>query len=160
MNGRNSYSKTDQAATFMRTKEDHMKNGQLKPCYNVQFSTSNQVVVNYTIGQTTADTSLYISHLEDYAAHYGCMPTTVVADAGYGSEENYSFLSSQQEEIAAYVKYSYFHKEQKKKYKLDPSKKENLHYNAEQDCYYCPMGQKWRKFTKALKRRVQVLYNI
>ncbi len=61
------------------------------------------------------------------------------------SEENYNFLSSQHEAIAAYVKYSYFHKEQKKNYKLDPSKKENLHYNAEQDCYYCPMGQKMEK---------------
>jgi transposase len=143
--GRNSYSKTDQDATFMRTKEDHMKNGQLKPCYNVQFSTSNQIVVNYTIGQTTADTTLYIPHLEDYANQYGFMPETVVADAGYGSEENYTYLSEQEQEINAYVKYSYFHKEQTKKYKLDPSKKENLYYNALQDCYYCPMGQKMEK---------------
>ena len=71
LEGRNSYSKTAHDATFMRTKDDHMKNGQLKPCYNVQFSTSNQVLVNYTLGQTTADTSLYIAHLEDYASSYG-----------------------------------------------------------------------------------------
>src|SRR5665647_3399589 len=45
---RNSYSKTDTGATFMRMKEDHMKNGQLKPGYNVQISTSNQFIVNYT----------------------------------------------------------------------------------------------------------------
>ena len=51
LEGRNSYSKTAHDATFMRTKDDHMKNGQLKPCYNVQFSTSNQVLVNYTLGQ-------------------------------------------------------------------------------------------------------------
>lgn len=57
--GRNNYSKTDTDATFMRTKDDHMKNGQLKPCYNVQFSTSNQVVVSYTVGQTSTDTTLY-----------------------------------------------------------------------------------------------------
>src|SRR5690606_8129805 len=46
--GRNSYSKTDQDATFMRMKEDHMKNGQLKPAYNLQLSTSGQFVVNYS----------------------------------------------------------------------------------------------------------------
>lgn len=138
--GRNNYSKTDTDATFMRTKDDHMKNGQLKPCYNVQFSTSNQVVVSYTVGQSSTDTTLYQAHLEDYATQYAQMPTTVVADAGYGSEENYTFL--EQEGIESYVKYSYFHQEQKKKYQLNPSKKANLHYNAEQDCYYCPMGQK------------------
>ena len=93
LEGRNSYSKTAHDATFMRTKDDHLKNGQLKPCYNVQFSTSNQVLVNYTLGQTTADTSLYIAHLEDYASSYGFMPCTVLADAGYGSEENYTFLA-------------------------------------------------------------------
>lgn len=73
------------------------------------------------------------------------MPNKVVADAGYGSEENYTFLAEQEQEIEAYVKYGYFYKEQKKKYKLSPSKKENLYYNVEQDCYYCPMGQKMEK---------------
>lgn len=102
LEGRNSYSKTAHDATFMRTKDDHMKNGQLKPCYNVQFSTSNQVLVNYTLGQPTADTSLYIiAHLEDYASSYGFMPSTVLADAGYGSEENYTFLAEQEQEIEA-----------------------------------------------------------
>lgn len=101
LEGRNSYSKTAHDATFMRTKDDHLKNGQLKPCYNVQFSTSNQVLVNYTLGQTTADTSLYIAHLEDYASSYGFMPSTVLADAGYGSEENYTFLAEQEQEIEA-----------------------------------------------------------
>jgi transposase len=151
--GRNSYSKTDEDATFMRTKDDHMKNGQLKPCYNVQFSTSNQVVVHYSLGQTSTDTSLYIDHLKSYEASYGCYPQTVVADAGYGSEENYNFLAEQelvgeegeQKQIEAYVKYSYFHKEQKRKHRLDPSQKSNLHYNEAADCYYCPMGQKMEK---------------
>jgi hypothetical protein len=39
--GRNSYSKTDPDATFMRMKEDHMLNGQLKPGYNMQVGTEN-----------------------------------------------------------------------------------------------------------------------
>ena len=36
-----------------------------------------------------------------------------VADAEYGSEENYEYMAK--EEIDAYVKYNYFHKEQKAK---------------------------------------------
>lgn len=43
--------------------------------------------------------------------------------------------------IQAYVKYSYFHKEQSKKWQQNPFRVQNLYYNAEQDCYYCPMGQ-------------------
>ena len=46
---RNSYSKTDRDATFMRMKEDAMLNGQTKPGYNVQISTENQFITNYGI---------------------------------------------------------------------------------------------------------------
>ena len=46
---RNSYSKTDPDATFMRMKEDAMNNGQTKPGYNVQISTENQFITNYGI---------------------------------------------------------------------------------------------------------------
>lgn len=152
LNGRNSYSKTDIDATFMRTKDDHMKNGQLKPCYNIQFSTSDQIVLHYSIGQSSNDTILYKQHLEGYQSAYGLMPETVVADAGYGSEENYHFL--EQHEIEGFVKYSYFHQEQKKKHQADPSKKNNLYYNVEQDCYYCPMGQAMKKvYQKKQKTR-------
>jgi hypothetical protein len=63
----------------------------------------------------------------------------MVADAGYGSDENYEYMQSN--DIEAYVKYNYFHKEQDAKWKEDPSKVENLHYNEEKDVYYCPMGQ-------------------
>src|SRR5699024_3634548 len=52
---RNSYSKTDPEATFMRMKDDHMRNGQLKPAYNVQISTENQIVIHYTLHQKTND---------------------------------------------------------------------------------------------------------
>jgi IS5 family transposase len=60
-------------------------------------------------------------------------------DAGYGSEQNYEYLENKG--IEAFVKYNYFHKEQTKKCKEDPRRIENLHYNPDQDCYYCPMGQ-------------------
>ena len=83
---RNSYSKTDTEATFMRMKEDHMQNGQLKPGYNVQISTSNQFIVNYTIHPNPTDTTTLKSHLEQHKSSFGSAPKIVTADAGYGSE--------------------------------------------------------------------------
>lgn len=138
---RNSYSKTDLDATFMRMKDDHMQNGQLKPAYNLQASTNNQYLTNYTLAQTTADTTTLKDHLTDHIESYHQTPETLTADAGYGSEENYTDLEDK--EITAYVKYNYFHKEQQdlKKGKINPFHPDQLHYNKEMDIYYCPMGQ-------------------
>lgn len=91
---RNSFSKTDKDATFMRMKEDHMQNGQLKPGYNVQISTSNQFIVNYTIHPNPTDTTTLKAHLEQHEASYGKTLKTIIADAGYGSEENYDLLEA------------------------------------------------------------------
>ena len=124
---RNSYSKTDHAATFMRMKDDHMLNGQLKPAYNWQISTSSQFIINTTLHQTTVDTQTLKPHLEQFEALYKTKPETICADAGYGSEENYTLLEEKQ--IDAYVKYNYFHKEQGKKWQEDAFRAENLHYN-------------------------------
>jgi transposase len=138
---RNSYSKTDPDATFMRMKDDHMQNGQLKPGYNVQASTNNQYLTNYTLAQTTADTTTLKDHVADHIENYNETPETLTADAGYGSEENYTDLEDKG--ITAYVKYNYFHKEQQdnKKGKTNPFHPDELYYNKETDTYYCPMGQ-------------------
>lgn len=141
---RNSYSKTDPDATFMRMKDDYMQNGQLKPGYNLQASTNNQFITNYTLAQTTADTTTLKDHLKDHIESYGQTPETLIADAGYGSEENYTDL--EEKNITAFVKYNYFHKEQRdKKHKENPFHPDNLFYNPETDIYYCPMGQEMRK---------------
>ena len=87
---RNSYSKTDTDATFMRMKEDHMKNGQLKPGYNVQLSTSNQYIVNCTTRQVTTDTNTLEAHLNNFQQTHSTLPETLTADTGFGSEENYA----------------------------------------------------------------------
>ncbi len=137
---RNSYSKTDPDATFMRLKDDHMQNGQLKPAYNWQISTSNQYVTHYSIHQTTTDTTLLKEHLQGFQAQYNQMPESITADAGYGSEENYEFLA--QQSIEAFVKFNMFHQEQTPKFKSQISKVDNLYYNQAQNCFYCPMGQK------------------
>jgi transposase len=140
LEGRNSYSKTDSDATFMRMKEDHMKNGQLKPAYNPQISTENQFITHVSIHQTPGDTTTLKSHLTSFEESYKKQSKEIVADAGYGSEENYEML--EEKDVEAYVKYNYFHKEQKKKIKNNPFLVQNLFYNAEQDFYVCPMGQR------------------
>ncbi len=109
LNGRNSYSKTDEDATFMRMKDDHMQNGQLKPGYNVQIGTENQFMVNYTLHQNPNDMPVLKAHLEDTRAIGQPMPKRASADAGYGSEENYDYLESIGMEN--YVKYPGFYQE-------------------------------------------------
>lgn len=138
---RNSYSKTDPDATFMRLKEDHMRNGQLKPAYNVQISTSNQFIVNYSLHANPTDTNTLAGHLEQHEKSFGSSLKSITADAGYGSEENYTLLEEKQ--IAAYVKYGLFDKLQNKSFnKKHPFSADKLHYNPQGDHYICPMGQK------------------
>lgn len=148
---RNSYSKTDEDAAFMRMKEDHMFNGQLKAGYNVQISSNNQYIVNYSIHQKPTDTTTFPEHVEEYKEKYNQKPDVIVADAGYGSQENYEYMEA--EEIEGYVKYNYFDREQKSK-KIDkqPFATEKLYYNKNEDCYYCPMGQKMRKIGEREKK--------
>jgi transposase len=145
LGGRNSYSKTDPDATFMRMKEDHMKNGQLKPAYNLQLSTHGQFVVNYSLHPNPTDTLTLKPHLLGYHQRYGFYPSCCTADAGYGSEENYCFL--EENHIQAFVKYSSFHKElqQESKGKKVHGLLENLHYDPQKDRYICPMGQPMEK---------------
>ena len=147
---RNSYSKTDKDATFMRMKEDAMNNGQTKPGYNLQIATENQFIVDYSLFPNPADTKTLIPFLESFEKRYQKMPDTVVADAGYGSEENYHFMS--EKGIDAYVKYNYFHKEQQPKFKPDPFKSENFYYNKEHDYCICPMGQKMQRVATKFSR--------
>lgn len=79
----------------MRMKDDHMQNGQLKPGYNVQIGTQNQFVVGFSIHQKATDTTCLKEHLEGVKKIWGKVPQTIVADAGYGSEENYQYLKEQ-----------------------------------------------------------------
>lgn len=140
---RSSYSKTDPGATFMKMKEDHMKNGQLKPAYNVQISTNNQFIATYSIHQNTTDTNTLIPHNQQHNQQYGQAPQSITADAGYGSEENYRHLED--EGITAYVKHNSFDRNQNKTIKnKKPFSPDKLYYNKEKDHYICPMGQQMK----------------
>ena len=149
MGSRNSYSKTDPDATFMRMKEDAMLNGQLKPGYNVQISTENQFITNFGIYQRPTDTLTMISYLESFKNRYGMQSEEIVADSGYGSEENYEYMFSNG--MTPYVKYNMFHVEQRRGYRNNPFRVSNLFYNPHDDFYVCPMGQKM-KFVRQERR--------
>lgn len=149
MGSRNSYSKTDPDATFMRMKEDAMLNGQLKPGYNVQISTENQFITNFGIFQRPADTLTMISYLESFKSRYGIQSQEIVADSGYGSEENYEYMFANG--MTPYVKYNMFHVEQRRSYRNNPFRVSNLYYNPDSNFYVCPMGQKM-KFIRQEKR--------
>ncbi|SEL58177.1 Transposase [Parapedobacter koreensis] len=146
---RNSYSKTDTDATFMRLKDDHMQNGQLKPAYNAQISTEQQFITHCSIHQTAGDTTTLEGHLEGFGQQYGTPGKEVVADSGYGSEENYELLETRG--ITAFVKYNYFHREQKRSHRNNPFLQPNLFYNKEEDFYVCPMGQRMEKYRQGKK---------
>jgi len=100
-------------ATFRRMKENYMLNGQLKPGYNLQISTNEQIIVNYSLYQTTTDTTALKEHIKSFVESYNQVLEVLVADAGYDSEENYEML--ERHKIQAYVKYNNFDREQKSK---------------------------------------------
>jgi len=132
---RNSFSKTDQDATFMRMKDDHMKNGQLKPGYNVQLGTENQFITGFSLHQRAGDPGCLIPHVETLKKYNRPIPKFLMADSGYGSEENYTYL--EKEKVEAYVKYNTFDKEQTKAWKEQVGRVENMTYDEELDEWIC-----------------------
>ncbi len=137
-NGRNSFSKTDTDATFMRMKEDHMRNGQLKPGYNLQIATENQFVLHYDVFSNPTDTRTLLPFLEGYPHE----SKLIVADAGYGSEEN--LVALDQLGIDHLIKYGLFDKEQKKGYKQSSKNMDNWAYDEGGDTYTHPDGWVYR----------------
>lgn len=138
---RNSFSKTDTDATFMRMKEDHMKNGQLKAGYNVQVSTENQIILGYSIYQKPNDTTCLIPHLEKIKENLdGIIPENTVADAGYGSEENYEYLFKNN--LVSYVKYNTWYKEHKNQKIGKYFNLKDLIYDRANDEYICRNGER------------------
>lgn len=137
---RKSCSKTDTDATFMRMKEDHMRNGQLKPGYNVQIGVESEYIVGVGLFSNPTDTTTLIPFLE--SVQNGCRHTyrNIIADAGYASEENYTYLENKQ--INAYIKPSDYEVRKTKRFKNNPYRTENLFYDDANDCFICPNGKR------------------
>lgn len=143
---RKSYSKTDPEATFMRMKEDPMRNGQLKAGYNLQMGTEEQFVTGFSVHQRPGDPGCLIPHLEETKAQRGGrQPKTAIADSAYGSEENYAYL--EKAGIEAFVKYNSFHQETQPRHKPKPFAAESMPYDEAQDFFTCPHGKRLRYTT-------------
>ena len=136
---RNSYSKTDPDATFMRMKEDAMLNGQLKPAYNLQHGVDSEYITWLDISPRPTDTRTLIPFLKDMELYLPFKYQEIVADAGYESEENYLFLEENGQ--LAYIKPQNYEISKTRKYRQDIGRMENMIYDEKADCYYCKNGQ-------------------
>ena len=139
LGNRNSYSKTDKDSAFMHMKEDAMRNGQTKPGYNLQTSTENQFITDFAFYQNPVDTLTMPSFLASFKERYGHFASVVIADSGYGSEENYRYM--EENDMEAYVKYNRFYIEHRMHHTPNPFSAEGMYYNKEKGFYVCPMGQ-------------------
>lgn len=139
--GRNSFSKTDPDATFMHMKEDHMRNAQLKPGYNVQFGVEGEYITGVLVSSERSDQLTLIPLMEKMQG-YGADYKDVTADAGYESEENYSWFEAEQK--PCYIKPQNYERSKTKKYKSNMALRENMAYDAQLDEYTCQAGRKLR----------------
>lgn len=140
---RNSYSKTDPDATFMRMKDDYMKNGQLKAGYNVQIATEGQYALAYDVFPNPTDTRTLIPFLDSIEENFFELPEHIVADAGYGSEQNYEDVIENRNRTPL-ITYNQYRKEKKKKHKNNAFHVDNWEYNEDEDTFLCPNGRKVR----------------
>jgi hypothetical protein len=127
----------------MRMKEDHMKNGQLKPAYNLQIGTENQMIAHYQLFPNPADFRTFKPFNEEFKERYGSLPVTEIADSAYGSEENSEYAGDN--DIHAFIKYPGFHAGQRKKYRENAFLPDHLFYSEEKDYFVCPVGQQMEK---------------
>ena len=140
LGSRKSFSKTDLDATFMRMKEDHMNNGQLKPAYNVQIGVESEYIVGVGLFPNPTDTTTLIPFLKRLAQNIGRKYENIIADAGYASEENYTYLEENRQN--AYIKPADYEIRKTRKYKQNIYRVENLSYDETNDCFTCPNGKK------------------
>ena len=137
--GRKSFSKTDPDATFMRMKEDHMRNGQLKPGYNLVLGVEAEYVVGALVSSERSDSLTLLPLLARMEAGLKRRHRAVVLDAGFESEENYAALLDRGQE--AYIKPKNYEKTKERAFRKNAFLRENMPYDPESDAYTCPAGK-------------------
>ena len=147
---RNSYSKTDPDATFMRLKEDAMLNGQLKPAYNLQHAVDAQYVTWADISARPTDVTTLVPFLKDMEGYLPFRYLEIVADAGYESEEAYVYLEKNGQ--LAFIKPQDYEISKTRRYREDISRRENMTYLEDEDAYICSSG---RKLSRIKEQRVR-----
>lgn len=139
MKDRNSLSKTDESATFMHLKEDHMRNSQLKPAYNVQIGVDAEYIVAAEIFNDRTDVNTFIPFMEKIKNELGLKYMYPTADAGYESEENYTYFEENRQD--ACIKPANYEQTKTRKYKNDIGRLENMPYDETTDTYTCKFGR-------------------
>lgn len=137
---RNSYSKTDVDATFMHMKDDHMRNAQLKPGYNVQIGVDSEYIVATDVFSDRNDVWTLVPFLQKLEAELGFRYPSATTDSGYESEEGYDYLKKNGQ--TPYIKPQTYEQWKKRKFKNDISKRENMRYDQETDTYICRNNKK------------------
>ena len=138
--GRNGYSKTDHDATFMRMKEDHMRNGQLKPAYNVQIAVNSEYITGINVFSNRTDVGTFIPFMHKLEMAHRQRYEEVTADAGYESLDNYLYLESNGQ--ISFIKPSNYEAQKTKKCKSQIGRIENMMYDKEEDRFICAEGRK------------------
>lgn len=139
--GRSGYSKTDPDATFMRMKDDESPKGKFRAGYNIQISTNSQYIANYSVHQNPTDITTLISHLTRHKEQFKQLPKKLTADAGYGSQENYTFLEGG--EVEAFVKHRDFDRSERGEGKeQNRFSQHKMPYDNATDEFTCPAGQR------------------
>lgn len=150
-NYRNSYSKTDHDATFMRMKEDHMRNGQLKPAYNIQLASASGFIIGENVSHHPSDMYTLKPFLKKLQANYPNKLDKIVADAGYESEENYVYLA--ENKLTSYIKPSNYEQSKTRKYKKEQEFRESLIYDESQDKYISKEGKEFIRSNDRYRKR-------
>jgi transposase len=145
--GRSSYAKTDPDASCMRMKEDRgAEKPWPKPAYNVQVGTEGQFIVGFSVHGRAGDTACLIPHLEQVRRNLrGRLPRQIVADAAYGSEENYAYL--EQHGAENFLKYNTFyqdthHYRNPEVLRSHQFRSTHFRYDPETDTFLCPADQR------------------
>jgi hypothetical protein len=149
---RKSMSKTDTDATFMRLKEDHMKNGQLKAAYNVQLCIEGEYIVSFDVSSERSDSLTLVPFLDKVKSEYERKHKNVITDAGYESEENYDYLTKQKQ--TAYIKPLNYEQSKKRSYKQQIGKKENMEYDSVLNRYICANGKDLNPLYEKIRKSV------
>ena len=139
-NTRNSYSKTDPDATFMHMKEDHMRNGQLKPGYNVQIAVNSEYITGVAAFSNRTDSGTLQPFLRHLQRKHKKKYKAITTDAGYESLDNYLYLEENGQ--TSFIKPINYEVQKTKKYKAQIGRRENMQYNDLEDCYICADGRK------------------
>lgn len=138
---RNSYSKTDHSASFMRIKTDHMGNDQLLPAYNLQAAICDEYIAVIDVKQYASDMECFVPLMEKFDQTYGHYPKYPVADAGYGSYNNYIYC--EEHGMEKYMKFTMFKKETTdKKYRNNPYRINNFKRDSD-GFLVCPNGKRF-----------------